>query len=137
MTPEFSGYKCVRVLQRPRNLPHSQPPPRAVDMPRPTWTTELQAAFLTERKGSFIDAQASGTTRAFLNATTEAFLAKWPILAPTDAELAEEQGDYDAVMANKKAKIRSMSARVCMGTVCCSPSCPCSKSSGGFEIACV
>lgn len=106
-------------------------------MPRPTWTTELQAAFLAERKKSFTDSQASGTTRAFLNATTESFLAKWPILAPTEAELAEENGDYDAVMANKRAKIRTVSILRLYDCVDSLTRTCCSRSNGGFGTACV
>ena len=78
-------------------------------MPRPTWTTDEQAEWLKERMKNFTDAQASGTTCAFINTTTGAFTTRWPIPAPTPAEIAEtEQGTVDAAKAIKRDKQRGV-----------------------------
>ncbi|RDX39730.1 hypothetical protein OH76DRAFT_1306824, partial [Lentinus brumalis] len=53
------------------------------------WTTDEEAAWLALRKKNFADAQANGTTRAFLNATTESFKDVFPRAPPSAAEIAE------------------------------------------------
>ncbi|TFK79972.1 hypothetical protein K466DRAFT_459428, partial [Polyporus arcularius HHB13444] len=76
-------------------------------MVRPTWTTDEQAAWLSERKKAFADAQASSTTRAFLSAVTEAFLAKWPLADPTVEELADAGNKVEVAKDNKRTKLRN------------------------------
>ncbi|RDX40231.1 hypothetical protein OH76DRAFT_1299366, partial [Lentinus brumalis] len=71
------------------------------------WTTDEEHAWLSLRKKGFADAQADGTTRAFLNATTESFLGDLPRQPPTDAQIAEHNGDVEAAIQAQKKKVRN------------------------------
>ncbi len=81
-------------------------------MPRPSWADEMQTAFLSERKKDFIDAQASSSTRPWLNAVTEAFNLEWPVEEPTAEEIAECDGDLAAAKTAKAAQRRGVSLSV-------------------------
>ncbi|TFK80024.1 hypothetical protein K466DRAFT_451540, partial [Polyporus arcularius HHB13444] len=69
------------------------------------WTTDEEAVWLGLRKKNFADAQANGTTRAFLNATTESFKDVFPRAPPSAAEIAEA-GSYKAAVEAQLTKLR-------------------------------
>lgn len=120
---EMTGSRCVCADVNPNFLdvktsarcltrsPKPKPvfPFPAPVMPRPTWTTDAEATWLSERKKAFADAQADGTTRAFLNATTESFLGSFPRQPPTPAELAEHNGNEEEAQKAQKKQIRGVS----------------------------
>ena len=103
--------RSLPTRQSTRPLTPTSPFPTA-RMGRQTWATDAQGNWLSQRKKGFLATQSKGTTRAFVNSTTEDFIEKWPVAAPTPAELLDAEGNIEAAKKAKLEKQRQVRAVV-------------------------
>lgn len=70
-------------------------------MPRPSWTTSAQLAWLTKSIPEFQKAQSDGTLPTFFTGLVQKWIDEWPLSEPTDEELHKAKYDEE-VARNKK-----------------------------------
>lgn len=83
--------------------------PLCANMPRRSWTTAEQNAWLEPRLARFLQAREKGATQAFYANTWQEWFDKFPNAAPTPAELAAAEGDEATAIATKDKERRNVS----------------------------
>jgi len=73
-------------------------------MPRNSWATEEQWAWLETHKAAFIESKQNDTTsKVFFPAIVKEFREKWPVPPVTDAEITEA-GSAELAVKDKRTK---------------------------------